>query len=424
MTPRRGRRMKTRVFAQQQIDKGMFSPQDMANAYNKLYGLEGKKAKTRWTFTKALRRMGITAKERLNLKHESVKELNVTDIVEYTEVQRYLGFSDVSQISNNQKNNTLRDLRILWNWMGRTNPRLWQFSADAPKEVNLILCLKEHVGQDDNGRWKQPSQVLTKLGAFNRCFQGILPKGWSMNLKRPPGELKDRWEIHEHEEFESCLVDTRGMSREGWIACYSSQIDTGAREGAFHRGKSGILGLRWENIDFYSRRCKLHDKGKKGHPLILWDQVPLDLFPWLHNWEKLMKYWRQIGEPKSGRVFPVSYEKYRRMFHETRRKCTSRISEDSETQIPHILRKTHAQWCKRMGVTLDNLCGDTQTYPHVGRYGVGWTDPKVPSQYYLTKEPWEYEEQDKTIKQRLERPLETLGFKIAQRPTPLIVTNR
>lgn len=68
---------------------------------------------------------------------------------------------------------------------------------------------------------------------------------------------------------------------------------------------------------------------------------------------------------------------------------------------PHIFRKTHAQWGKRIGITLENLCGDTTESPCIGRYGVGWDDPKVPMKYYLTKEPWEYEEQDKKITDRI-----------------------
>ncbi|MBA7496184.1 hypothetical protein ES702_06782 [subsurface metagenome] len=408
---RRGRRIKIRKFVQQCIEQDIFSPTDMAYEYNNLYGLKGDKAKHRTAFTKAMRRLGISAKDRIHLKRESVKEEDVTDIMEYSEVQRYLGGADMQQISNKQKKRTVDNLRILWDWMGRTNPRLWEYSADAPDELNLVKCFKKHVGQDDKGRWNRPNQLLAKLGAFNRCFQGKLPKSWSMGLKRPAGELKDHWEIHEYDEFESKLEDTFDMSREGWIACYSSQITNGAREGATHEGESGILGLRWENIDFESRRCELRDKGTRGHPLVLWTQVPLDLFPWLNSWEKLMKYWRQIGEPKSGRCFPVYYNAYRLNFHKIRRRCETRISEDNEKQRPHIFRKTHAQWCKRIGVSLDNLCGDTKTTPHVGRYGVGWKDPKVPREYYLTKEPWEYEEQDLAIKTRLSKPLRELGFK-------------
>ena len=114
-----------------------------------------------------------------------------------------------------------------------------------------------------------------------------------------------------------------------------------------------------------------------------------------------MKWWETQGKPKRGKCFPVIYETYRKQFHYIRHKCSSEFKDDDETHVPHILRKTHAQWSKRMGVTLDNLCGDTTSKPNIGRYGVGWTDPKIPLEYYLTKEPWEYEQQDKLITERL-----------------------
>jgi hypothetical protein len=61
----------------------------------------------------------------------------------------------------------------------------------------------------------------------------------------------------------------------------------------------------------------------------------------------------------------------------------------------------HGQYAKRLGVTLENLCGDTDENPSVGRYGVGWSDPKIPLRFYLTKEPYEYAEQDEMIVKRL-----------------------
>ena len=110
---RRGRRIKIKKFVQQCLEQGIFSPTEMAYEYNNLYGLKGDKTKHRTAFTKAMRRLGISAKDRLNLKRESVKEENVTDITEYPEVQRYLGFSDMAQIGNHQKQATVTQLRIL-----------------------------------------------------------------------------------------------------------------------------------------------------------------------------------------------------------------------------------------------------------------------------------------------------------------------
>jgi len=307
--------------------------------------------------------------------------------------------------------------------MGCTNPHTWEFDPNAPEDRNLIACLKKNIGQDENGQWKQPHQVLQFLGAFNRTFQGYLPKGWSMGLKREAGELKDFFEFSEFNDFIMNLVDTPRLSKEGWEALYKAQVNMGCREGA--RKGTGIVSLRWENINYNTRRCKIRDKGKKGKPARLWVQVPLDLFYWIHGWETLVRYHEQRfgykptqDQHAMGLVFPISYFSYRVMFHNTRHRCDSRIKQDLETMKPHIFRKTHAQWAKRIGVSLENLCGDTESSPCIGRYGVGWDDPKVPLKYYLTVEPEEYAEQDQKISQRLEKLASKGILPIPQ--TPLI----
>lgn len=380
----------------------------MSRRWNRKYGLEGEKKKTSEAFTMAMRRMGISAQKRLELKHEAMKETEVRDIEDYSEVKRYLGFGDFQQIGERQKKATLRNLRELWVMMRGTNPRDWDIDPNVSEDKNLIACLKKHIGQDENGQWKRQSKVLELLGAFNRTFTGRLPCGWSMGLKREAGELKDFFEFTEFEEFINNLVDTPSMSMEGWTALFKAQVNMGCREGC--KGNIGIVSLTWENINYKTRRCKIRDKGKKGKPARLWTQIPLDMFYWVNGWEALMKWHEQRygyrptqERHATGLCFPVKYAMYRRMFHDARHRCNSRISQDLETMRPHIFRKTHSQWAKRIGVSLENLCGNTESSPCIGRYGVGWDDPKVPLKYYLTPEPEEYAEQDRKIQQRLQK---------------------
>ena len=396
----------------------------MSRKWNRKYGLEGKeKAKTPNAFTKAMRRMGMSATKRLELKHEAMKETEMKDIEDYPEVKRYVGFADFQQIGKAQKQRTLSDLRQLWIMMGCTDPNTWEFDPEAPEDRNLIACLKKNIGMTETGQWKTPNKILRYLGAYNRTFQGHLPKGWSMGLKREAGELKDFMEFEEFNDFCNNLYDTPSMSKEGWEGLYKGEVNSGARGGTIT--KQGILGLKWENINYNTRRCKLRDKGKKGKPSRLWTQVPLDMFYWINGWEALMKWHEQKygyrptqEHHATGRCFPVSYDRYNKMFHNVRHRSNNRINQDLETMRPHIFRKTHAQWAKRIAVSLENLCGNTESSPCIGRYGVGWDDPKVPLKYYLTPEPEEYKEQDQKIQQRLEQ-LSGKGI-IPKSITPLI----
>jgi len=392
------------------LEKGITSPSEMCEKYNKTFGLEGKKEKSPDAFTKAMRRMGISKEKRLELKHEALKETEVKDIEDYPEVKRYLGFSDFQQIGKRQKESTLRNLRELWVMMGCTNPNTWVFTFEegATEENNLIACMKKNIGLNESGQWNKQNKVLQLLGAFNRTFQGHLPKGWSMGLKREAGELKDFFEFEEFYEFISKIVDMPSLNKEGWEALFKTQLNLGCREGS--NLKTGILSLRWENINYNTKRCSIRDKGKKGKPARLWTQIPLDFFHWIHGFDALMRYHEQRfgyrptqDRHATGRCFPVSYATYLDNFHKIRRSCNSRISQDLETMRPHIFRKTHGQWGKRIGVSLENLCGNTESSPCIGRYGVGWDDPKVPLKYYLTPEPEEFAEQDQKIQQRLEK---------------------
>ena len=95
-----------------------------------------------------------------------------------------------------------------------------------------------------------------------------------------------------------------------------------------------------------------------------------------------------------GRVFPISYKDYREQIHETRKKCNGRIAVDSDSMRPHIMRKTHTQWCAKLQIPLQWICGDRSGN---GYYGVGWDDPSVCLKYYLTLETNEMDEIDQKI---------------------------
>lgn len=397
---------KVRDFVKACIEKEVLSPSKMRDIYNEKYPSKVKgvlKPKTADAFRKAIRRLGISAEKRLELKHEAQKSKELRDIEEYEEVQRYLDHSRYSTapIGEAQIDKTLKDLRTLWNMMsemGYPNPRDWDIKK-------LGQCMEKYIGKDGEG-WKHKNKILRYYGAFNRCFQGKLPKSWSTGLKRPAGELKDFMEYEESAEFCCNIRDTMNMSKEGWEALFKTQLNLGCREGT--KLNTGILSLKWENIDYNSRRCKIRDKGKKGQPARLWIGVPLDLFPWINGWEALMKWHEQRygyrptqTKHAVGRCFPVDYNQYRVQFHNIRHRCDSRINQDLETMKPHIFRKTHGQYCKRIGVNLEHICGDTTSDVCEGRYGVGWTKPEIALKFYLTKEEWEYAEQDQKIKERL-----------------------
>ena len=166
--------------------------------------------------------------------------------------------------------------------------------------------------------------------------------------------------------------------------------------------RNGILGLTWENIQFNDKRCTAIEKGGRGNASRKWLHVPLNLFPWLNGWN-LMKEWFIVsGSPTTGRCFPVRYETYLNYFHKTRRACNGRISGDKETFRPHIFRKSHAQWLRKLRVPLEIIGG---AFPD-GYYGVGWDDVDIIRKYYVSIEPEEYDE----AQQKAETRMKALGL--------------
>jgi integrase len=367
-------------FVTECLEKQITSPSMMARIFNEKYGLEGKpNARTPDAFTKALRRMGISAAQRLELKQEGMKEKVIRDITEVEQVRSYLT-KNLAKLSKRHLGKVSRGLRRLWTYMGKTTPTFWT-------EIEIYEALNKNEPRNKEGKWLFPCRVYAMLSVFNTCFPNILTKGFTEGLTREAGELKDYLSFVEFDTFIANLTDTARMTATGWRALFKAQVNMGAREGIDKR--TGILSLKWENINFETRRCRINEKGKRAVHRRLWQNVPLDFFEWLHGWDDLREWHRQrFGyyptneRHASGHVFATFYKKYLYKFHATLKRCGGRLASDLETLTPHIMRKTHAQWCAKLRIPIQWVCGQ---FPD-GWFGVGWDDPKVLLDYYMTLE--------------------------------------
>jgi hypothetical protein len=380
-------------FVEAYLASGMTSPSEMRDAYQ----TQWKKSLSADAFEKAIRRLGISSEQRKRIAEEAKKQTVCKDISEYRQYQAYSTRSEM-RITIEQRQNQLNRMRRLWEIMDCTNPEEWTYEEILEKLKTVFPQIEER----GRKRFEHPGSVSTLLSAFNTMFSGILPEGWYGDYARKAGELKDHFSFNEYNNFREALQDTPTISREGWIALFDAQLNMGSREGS--EGNTGIVSLKWEDINYSTRRCQLREKGGRGDSARLWKNLPLDFFPWLHGWEELMTWHMQrFGyvptneKHETGSVFPTSYETYSDRFHATRHRCDGRIAQDSETMRPHILRKTHAQWCRKLRIPLEQICGQ---FPD-GRMGVGWDNPKILLDYYITIEDDEFEESEKRAKERV-----------------------
>lgn len=391
----RSKKIKTSKFVEECLAQGMTSPSLIQAELEKR---TGKKVSDN-AITMAIKRSGV---DRKALEQKITKERN-KDILEHQRVKDYLMQSRVSGITERQKNTQIKNIQTVWDLMSHAAPESWTYEG----VINAISTLVPSKTDDATGKivFEKPSVVEKYLSAVSTFFPNVLPKGWGTGLRGQAGENKDYLTFSEYALFIESIQDTEKLSLEGWRTCFKIQVNGGMREGT--RGITGIVSLMWENIDYETRRCSIRDKGGKGHAARLWKNVPLDLFPWLNGWAELINYHKQCFgyEPTNekhatGRVFPIKYEHYRRVFHSTRKRCNSRIAGDLEkTMHPHVIRMTHAQWLVKLRVPLERICGQ---FPD-GRYGVGWDNPLILLKYYVTLETDEEDEINNRAQSRMEK---------------------
>lgn len=388
----RSKKIKTRIIVEECLNVGITSPSLIRDTLAR----RGKRV-TDNAITMQIKRLGIDRKaieEKIELDRRK-------PIMENQRVRDYLTQASVSGITQRQIDGQLKHLQCIYEWMQKTPPETWSYQA-------LIDVLKQHypIREDERGRivFEKPHAVADYLSAVNTIFPSVMPRGWSAGFTREAGELKDYLTFEEFQQFCSMLTDTIVMKREGWEALFKAQVNGAMREG--NKQKTGILSLRWEDIDYTTRRCQVREKGGRGHAARMWKNVPLDLFPWLHGWEALMT-WHQLlygyiptnESHETGRVFAVSYPHYRKVFHETRKRCNGRIAGDGETLKPHVLRKTHAQWCVKLWIPIEQICG---IFPD-GWFGVGWDNPLILLKYYITLETEQRLKAEETMTERMQK---------------------
>lgn len=374
-----GKKVKTARVVAECLSSGITSP----TAIQQELAKRGKVV-TDSAVVMAIKRSGV---DRKALEQKVETERN-RDIMEHPRVRDYVTAAATSGTTTEQVNRQLANLKRVWELMNFTPPETWTYTAIIEKVKTIYPTGTDARGRE---RFNKPSAVQTLLSPVATIFPNIIARGLRGGLSRTAGELKDYFTFAEFDEFIAGVQDVPQASKELLVAIFETQLSGGFREG--RKGKTGILGLEWQNINYESRRCRAREKGGKGNAAREWQDIPLDLFPWRHAWDKLMQYHVQkFGylptnqHHETGRVFPIDYDSvYREGFHAARRKANGRISGDTETMKPHVLRKTHAQWLVKLKVPLERICGQ---FPH-GRFGVGWDNPLIPLRYYVTLEQGE-----------------------------------
>jgi hypothetical protein len=344
-------------------------------------------AKSIDSYKKALQRGGYTLEGRKALNTQLLNNQAQLDIEQYKEVRDYKANCNMGGVQISQRDGQIKNLRKVWELMNKTVPYGWTQTSLLEAIDKIYPKIQKENGSEG---YKNPAAIKALLSPISTMFKGILQPNWSANLcVHKAGELKDYFRFHEMDLFLSKLCDTESLSVEGWQAIFRLGVNMGCREGT--NGNTGILGLLWEDIDFQTYRCSLREKGHRGNAGERWEGVPLNMFKWMDGWTHLIAHWQQQNKPTKGKVFKISYNAYNEMFSRTLQKCGGRLAEVNAAMRLHTFnRRTHGQYCCRMGIPLEYICGKA---PY-GRFGVGWKDPKIPVNYYLSEESEEIDSEE------------------------------
>lgn len=390
------KKLKLRSFILTQQKNGeSLAPIDITTAYNHL----AKKQVSLQAVSQMLKRMNLNAEQRKAVIVEKARLEAGKDIEDYQEIKSYLANADIHGTTRKQIVRQLYNIRHVWELMDKTDPHTWTAEAvlaAIKKEIPMVEA------QSGRMQFSKPAMAGKYLSAVNTFFRNILPPKFSAGLNRAKGELVDNLSFIEFKSLLDACEDDNNMSALGWRAMFCAHVNLGCREGT--SGKTGIVSLRWDDINFETKRCKLREKGGHGHAGRVWDLLPLDLFKWLNGWEMLMQwhyekhgYMATNEQHASGEVFPVNYQAYLEEFHAARKRAGGRIGTDKETLTPHIIRKTHAQWCKKLRIPLEIIAGK---FP-AGMFGVGWDNLSILKDFYTSVEPDEYEDAENKASARM-----------------------
>jgi len=147
------------------------------------------------------------------------------------------------------------------------------------------------------------------------------------------------------------------------------------REGTKDRPGESLIGLDWSQVrwedNFYGSNIVTIDvyepKTKGG---TWWRHCPVDL--WFSDLSKeLRERWEKQGCPTHGRIVPLNYEQYRRLWAKISKKLGKKLE-------PHDCRRSPSGWLRDLGLS-DLAIGNYDATSGEGWSctGVGWENPEI-----------------------------------------------
>jgi hypothetical protein len=307
----------------------------------------------------------LPQEEKDKIRREASKEEDAkAQFEDYSFVQRWIQTMQSERVKSWRER--LAQCRRIWVILQKKNPENW--TVDDIK-LRAIPELR-----------KKARSVFTYLVSVRSLRPDFKPK---ISTKREKYAVNQAWKV----KFEKLNENGRQLLKV-FLATGNLQAQTlkhthitlGCREGEKNyklckRGEikeeqiGGLLGLRWEKVNWNSRRTDVFESKTGGG--FEWLDCPLDLFGDT-CFNLLMQYWEQKGKPASGRIFDIDVAELMRIYKEASEAVGMEIN-------PHMARKIHASLCHDADIPLEIVAGDAPQ----GMVGVGWEDLTTLKKFYL-----------------------------------------
>lgn len=268
----------------------------------------------------------------------------------------------------------------VWEILNRKNPEHWTYDDIKLKVIPTLR--------------KGRKSIFTYLVAirsirpdFKHGLKAIKTKGekpkinfaWRIAFK----QIVRKQLLQEY--FKASTIQSEYPLRdEALVRCH---VEWGCREGKsgfirYRKGEvseteiGGILGVRWEDIDWEAATISIYETKTGGG--IKWLDCPMKLFG-DSAYNMLKQYWLKEGKPQSGRIFNINIDELDAIHRRIRKHFEEKGHEWAKVIKPHFDRKLHASLCKHAGIPLEIVAGQA---PH-GIVGVGWEDISTLMKFYI-----------------------------------------
>lgn len=345
-----------------------------------------------WNKRKIRRETGISERTYWMIKKEwdafseaekvKIKELATEEekakakFEDYEYVQKWINRMQADQIKSWRQR--VGCCRKVWEILQRKNPENWTL------EDIKLRAIPELRKRGVNVMFS----YLVALRSLRPDFKFPDKKtGEVLSTKRSKGKISLEWKhIYQRivEEnltqkfFESARIGSENPLRDESLV--RTHVTLGCREGSrwfiiplkerpSEEYMGGILGLRWEKINWNRKTIDVYESKTGGG--FYWLDCPLDLFG-DKCFNMLKEYWVQCGKPREGRIYLIDYEQLKEIYGRIAKALSMKIH-------PHFARKLHASLLKKTGVKLEVVAGDV---PH-GIVGVGWEDLTTLKKFYI-----------------------------------------